>query len=325
MHANRPNAICVTGTMHGILLQAQKVNEPPFTFHEAITLFWHTVRDFAKGFAAHLPYLIVGVLVFVAFWLLSGLVQKIIVRVANKSNAIDGTLADLISRLSGGLVTIAGFLAACVIILPSFKPADIFTGLGISSVAIGFAFKDILQNFFAGVLLLWRRPFAIGDQIRVKEFEGTVEEINLRSTRLKTYDGERVILPNGDVYTSSIVVRTAYPKRRVKIDITIGYRDPIERSRTAIYDVLNGIDGVLKDPGPWVYVSDLGPSYIVLSVFFWTDSHQANVLKVSDEVITKIQIALNETGVDLPYPHSVVILQNRPEPQVAMMRPSKPA
>lgn len=107
------------------------------------------------------------------------------------------------------MVTVLGLFVAAVVILPTFKPGDLVTGLGITSVVIGFAFKDVLQNFFAGVLILWRRPFVVGDQIKVKEYEGTVEEINVRSTRLKTYDGERAVLPNGEVYTNAILVRTA--------------------------------------------------------------------------------------------------------------------
>ena len=75
---------------------------------------------------------------------------------------------------------------------------------------------------FAGILILWRQPFRVGDQIRVLDYEGTVEEINVRSTRLKTYDGERAVLPNGDVYTSAILVRTAYPQRRVRFTVGIG-------------------------------------------------------------------------------------------------------
>jgi len=130
-------------------------------------------------------------------------------------------------------------------------------------------YEDILQNFFAGLLILWRRPFRVSDQIRVKDFEGTVEEINMRSTRLKTYDGEWVILPNGDVYTSSILVRTAYDQRRLKFVVGIGYPDSIEEARQVIHDVLAGIEGVLDEPAPWVYASELAGSSVNLTVYFW--------------------------------------------------------
>ncbi|QKZ11313.1 mechanosensitive ion channel family protein [Spirosoma sp. KUDC1026] len=301
------------------------VNEPPFTLNDGFVLFWRTVRDFLKGSVERLPYLLVGLFVFLLFWVLGKVVQKVINKVAVQTHAIDNMLANLVSRIVGMLITILGFLVACVVIFPSFKPGDIIAGLGITSVAIGFAFKDILQNFFAGLLILWRRPFRVGDQIRVKEFEGTVEDINMRSTRLKTYDGERVILPNGDVYTSSITVRTAFDKRRVKFVVGIGYPDSIEEARQVIHHVLAGVDGVLTEPAPWVYVSELAGSSVNLTVYFWTESHQANVLKISDQVVTQIKLALDKASIDMPYPHTVVLLEQQPSGPAILSRPALPA
>ena len=301
--------------------QPERVNQPPFTINDGITLFWGTIRDFLKGTAERLPYLIVGVLVFFFFWLLAKLLKKGINKVAQRSDAINDMLASLIARIVGALVNVFGFLMACVIIIPSFKPGDIIAGLGISTVAIGFAFKDILQNYFAGLLILWRQPFKVGDQIRVKDYEGTVEEINMRSTRLKTYDGERAILPNGDVYTSVMLVKTAYDKRRMKFVVGIGYPDSIEEARQVIHDVLDGIEGVLKDPAPWVYVTELAGSSVNLTVFFWAGSQQANVLKVSDKVATGIKLALDKASIDMPFPHTVVLLEKQPDGPAVLSRP----
>ena len=292
--------------------QPDRVNEPPFTINDGITLFWRTIRDFLKGTAERLPYILVGIFIYLLFLVVSRLLKKGINKVARRSDAINDTLASLIGRIVGALINVFGFLMACVIIIPSFKPGDIIAGLGISTVAIGFAFKDILQNYFAGLLILWRQPFTVGDQIRVKDFEGTVEEINMRSTRLKTYDGERAILPNGDVYTSVMLVRTAYDKRRAKFVVGIGYPDSIDEARQVIHGVLNGIEGVLKDPAPWVYVSELAGSSVNLTVYFWAESQQANMLKVSDQVATGIKNALDKASIDMPFPHTVVLLENQP-------------
>ena len=96
--------------------------------------------------------------------------------------------------------------SACLIAVtaafPSFTPADLVGALGIGGVAIGFAFKDIFQNYLAGLLILVTRPFVVGDQIRFKDYEGTVEDIQTRATFIKTYDGRRVIIPNGDLNTN---------------------------------------------------------------------------------------------------------------------------
>jgi small-conductance mechanosensitive channel len=164
----------------------------------------------------------------------------------------------------------------------------------------------VLQNFFAGILILWRRPFIVGDEIKIREFEGTVEDITTRSTRVRTYDGERAVLPNGDVYTHAILVRSAYESRRVRLMVGIGYKDSIESARKIIHEVLRKTEGVQTDPGPWVYVSELAPSSVNFLIYFWTASSQANVLALIDEVTTGIKLALDRANIDIPYPQIVV-------------------
>ena len=128
------------------------------------------------------------------------------------------------------LVIIVGFMLAATVVVPSLKPGDLISGLGVSSVAIGFAFKDILQNWLAGVLILIRQPFEVKDQIEVNGFEGTVERIETRATIIKTYDGQRVVVPNSDIYTNSIIVKTAHEKRRSQYDVGIGYGDNLREA-----------------------------------------------------------------------------------------------
>ncbi len=270
---------------------------------------WRTLNGMIQSLLARAPYILVALLVFLGF-LIAARVFRRVVHAAGVRTRLDVTLADLLGRIVSFTLTVLGLFVAAVIIFPSFKPGDLVAGLGITSVAIGFAFKDVLQNFFAGVLILWRRPFVVGDQIRVKEYEGTVEDINVRSTRLKTYDGERAVLPNGDVYTSAILVRTAYDKRRVRFTVGIGYPDSIEEARETIHRVLRETEGVLYDPGPWVYVTELAPSSVNFTVYFWAESHQANVLAVSDRVATGIKLALDAAQIDMPYPHTVVLFHD---------------
>ena len=272
---------------------------------------WRSLQSFWTSFLKQVPYIVVGVLVFALFLLIARLVSRAIVT-AGQRTRLHNNLAQVLSRLASATVTILGLFVAAVVVFPAFKPGDLITGLGITSVAIGFAFKDILQNFFAGLLILWRQPFTVGDQIRSGEFEGTVEEINIRSTLLKTYDGERAVLPNGDVYTRAILVRTAYDKRRVRFVVGVGYPDSLEKARSILREVVEKSAGVLANPGPWVYVSELAPSSVNFTVFFWVEPLQSNVLLVSDRVATAIKLALDAAHIDMPYPHTVVLMQNSP-------------
>ncbi len=133
----------------------------------------------------------------------------------------------------------------------------------------------------------------------------------MRSTRLRTYDGERAVLPNAQVYTSPILVRTAFDNRRVRFIVGIGYTDSIKDARRTIEDLLKGTDGVLQDPGPWVYVSELAPSSVNFTVYFWVaPPDNASVLRVSNAVATAIKLKLDEAGIDIPYPHNVVLFHD---------------
>ncbi len=262
------------------------------------------------GLLERLPYLAVALVVVLLFYGAGRLVGRA-AHEAGERTRLDVQLADLFGRLAVVLITAFGVLVAAVIVFPSFTPAGLVQGLGVTSVAVGFAFKDILQNFFAGILILLRKPFVVGDQIAVNGHEGTVEEINTRSTRLKTYDGERVILPNGDVYTSSIVVRTAYPTRRVTFTVGIGYADSIETARATILRVVAAAEGVLADPGPWAYVSELAGSSVNFTVYFWTHAQQATVLAVRDRVATAIKEGLDAAHIDMPFPHTVLLFHDQ--------------
>lgn len=272
-------------------------------------IVWEVFSQLFARLMAHLPYLILGFVVFVLFLVVARLVKRILIT-AGRRTRLDLTLADLLGRLASAFTIILGLFVAAVVIFPTFNPGDLIAGLGITSVVIGFAFKDVLQNFFAGILILWRRPFIVGDEIKVGTYEGTVEEITTRSTRVKTYDGERAVLPNGDVYTNAVLVRTAYNNRRVRLNVGIGYKDSIERARSIIREVLKKTEGVMHEPAPSVFVSELAPSSVNFNVFFWTNSRQTSVLRVIDSATTAIKLALDEAGIDIPYPHTVVLSQS---------------
>ena len=274
-----------------------------------LSFVWYTIRGLWYELLARLPYIMVALVALLLF-VLAGRLVKIALTTAGRRTRFDLTLSDLLGRLASAFGTVLGLFVAAVIIFPTFRPVDLIAGLGITSIVIGFAFRDVLQNFFAGLLILWRRPFVVGDEIKAGEYEGTVEEITARSTRLRTYDGERAVLPNAQIYTNALLVRSAYSARRIRLGVGIGYPDSIESGRSIIHQVLKKTEGVLEQPGPWVYVTELAPSSVNFNVYFWTESHQFNVLEISDRVITGIKLALDKAGIDIPYPHRVVLLHN---------------
>jgi small-conductance mechanosensitive channel len=161
------------------------------------------------------------VIVFCLFYGASLLANRLIIRTARRHRR---NLGVVFARLVGAGIILLGFLVGFSIAAPSFQASDLIKILGIGSVAIGFAFQNILQNFLAGLPLLWTEPFRVGDQIRLDNFEGTVEAIETRATTIKTYDGRRVVIPNADLFTHAVTINTAFDSRRWDYEATVQVR-----------------------------------------------------------------------------------------------------
>ncbi|MEL6902271.1 MAG: mechanosensitive ion channel family protein, partial [Cyanobacteria bacterium J06606_4] len=217
-------------------------------------------------------------------------------------------------RLAQGVLVILGFLIAATIVFPSFQPADAFATLGIGGVAIGFAFKDILQNFLAGILILLTEPFQLDDQIIFGDYEGTVEHIETRATTIRTYDGRRVVIPNAELFTNAVMVNTAYDRRRLQYDIGIGYGDNIAQAKEIILETLRSHDEVLKNPEPEALVVELAGSTINIRARWWIEPpRRADVVASKDWVLENVCNKLVEAGIDLPFPTQQILFHDQTE------------
>ncbi|UWQ21203.1 mechanosensitive ion channel family protein [Jannaschia sp. W003] len=211
-------------------------------------------------------------------------------------------------------IWIAGFLLAATIVVPTLRPGDLIAGLGIGSVAIGFAFKDILQNMLAGILILVRQPFEVGDQIISSHgHEGTVEQIETRATFIRTYDGRRVVIPNSDIYTNPVVVQTAFETRRSEYDVGIGYGDDFAEAIRIAVEAMQGVAGVLADPGPEALAWELADSAKVVRIRWWTKSPRKDQVHVFSDVIQAVCSAYEEAGIDMPFPTQVTLWHDQTE------------
>ena len=220
------------------------------------------------------------------------------------------SFAEVISKLVGWSVLGLAVLAAMAITFPSVKPVDLLAGLGFFSLAIGFAFQDILENTLSGVLLLFRQPFRSGDQIEVREQTGTVEAITIRETRLRTFDGQLVLIPNRDVYKSVIRVQTHFELRRLAFVVGIAYEnDPAEASRVIVRSLL-GVAGVAADPPPEALAVELAASTVNIEVWLWTAPTQHEAVTVLDRSIVATKSGLDAVGIEMPA--EIVVLQGSP-------------
>lgn len=213
------------------------------------------IQEMIQGAIKLLPNLVIGIVVFIIFLLLGKFIRGVIRKQTKDKQTRN--IGLVLGRLAQGALIILELLIAASIVLPNFVPADILASLGIGGVAIGFAFKDILQNFLAGILILLTEPFQIDDQIIFNDYEGTVERIETRATSIRTYDGRRVVIPNAELFTNSVMVNTAYDRRRLQYDIGIGYGDDIQKAKKIILEVLKEHGEILENPNPEAIVVEL--------------------------------------------------------------------
>jgi small-conductance mechanosensitive channel len=201
---------------------------------------------------------------------------------------------------------VVGILIASVIAFPGLNLGDIIATLGLSSVAIGFAFQDIFKNFLAGILILIHQPFNIDDQIIVEDYEGTVEGIDIRTTKIRTYQGELVLIPNSTIFTSAVQVRTAYNSRRTDLMVGLDYNTSLTKAVSLIENTITKVEGVLDNPYPEIDVVNFGGSSIDLIVRYWTLSQQQKVRQAQTKAIIAIKQICDQENINIPYPISTV-------------------
>jgi len=177
---------------------------------QRLSTAWDSANHIVSTFVKLLPNLVLAFVVFTAFVILARICKWIFERMG-KHRQMRRNAAILLGRLVQLIVLIAGILIAIPIISPSFTFGNLITTLGISTVAIGFAFQNILQNFLAGILLLLHEPFQVGDHITVSGFEGEVKQIQSRATIVETKDATHVVIPNSTLFLNPVVVRDNRP------------------------------------------------------------------------------------------------------------------
>jgi small-conductance mechanosensitive channel len=271
------------------------------------------LRDLAEFALILLPGLLLGLLVLGLFIAVGRGVQAGMMHAAERRGHGRG-VGIVLGRVGYGFCLLLGILIGTSIAFPTVGAADLLSLLGIGGVAIGFAFRDILQNSLAGVLILLTRPFRIGDQVVAGGYEGTVEDIQVRATTIRTYDNRRAVIPNTDLFTDKVLVNTAYERRRLKIRIGIGYGDDIALAKQVMERAAHSASGVLADPPPRALVAELGDSAILIDLYVWIDPPQrAEALEVIDQVLERVKPALVQAGVDLPYPTTQVLFHDQTE------------
>lgn len=276
-----------------------------------LSMIWQDLHLMFYKFIQVIPVILLGLFTFAFFIIMGKIIRNLIKKMMRNQRGYN--IGLVLARLVQWVFIITGFLIALAIIFPSITSADLLAGLGFGSIALGFAFKDILQNYLAGILILLQQPFRIGDEIRYKYFEGSVEFIDTRTTVIKSYDGRQILIPNGEIYTNAIIVNTAYNQRCTEYDIGVGCSDDLQKASDIILTVLKNISEIMKDPEPEVLVIALDDFKNQLRARWWTTPRQIDVLRISSQVLQKIKQELYNSGIDIPFPTQVILLHDQTE------------
>jgi small conductance mechanosensitive channel len=269
-----------------------------------------TINELVHNFWERVPYLVIALIVFLFFWMLSRLFKLFVRKALDNRTKNKQNLVLVLNRIGSTFIIFVGFMIALVVAIPGFTPGQLISALGIGSVAIGFAFKDVFQNLLSGILLLLSEPFRIGDEIVSGSFEGTVEDIQIRATYIRTGDGRRIVIPNANLFTNAVTVNTAFIKRRCAFDVGIGYDDDIEEAKKIILATLDKIRTVESDPIPTVQVKLLGDFAVILTVKWWIDVKDVTLSYSIDEVQVLVKKVLSAKGISIPYPTQQLLVNN---------------
>jgi small-conductance mechanosensitive channel len=247
---------------------------------------------------AALPLLLIAILiVLLARWLGRVLSRRTHwLRLRSPNPYMEG----LVRRVVQFLVLLAGILVALDLLGATALVGAVLGSAGVVGLVLGFAFRDIAENYIAGVLLSLRQPFTPGDHVVIEGREGKVAALNARTTILITLDGSELRLPNALVFKSVILNYSRNPKRRFEFTIPIDQAESIRAAQQLALAEIASIDGVLAEPAPAALVHEYGAKGITLRYFGWVDQHQSDLNKVRSEAIRRVKGAFGKAGIEPP-------------------------
>lgn len=287
---------------HNMSATASKVAESVGIDSEQLSGFADTAMEYAQLYA---PKLAVAVVIFIVGWILIKILLSGM-RKLFKAKGFDVTLESFLLSFTGILLKV--ILGITVISTLGIEMTTFVAVLGAAGLAIGLALSGTLQNFAGGVMLLIFRHYKVGDWVEVQGFSGTVKEIQIFNTILKTPDNKTIIIPNAPISSDSLVNYSTEPKRRVDFTVGIGYDDDIDQAKKVILDVISADERVHKDPEPFIALSELADSSVNFAVRVWADS--GDYWGIYFDNLEAFKKALDANNISIPFPQRDVHLHN---------------
>ncbi|WP_209428502.1 mechanosensitive ion channel family protein, partial [Pararhodobacter sp. SW119] len=266
-----------------------------------LTPTWRELERLVERAQWFVPLTVVSLLILLVFWLLSRGVAKL-ARSMLRQRLSSPLLVDIAARALALPVILIGLYLVLQLAGLTRLAVTVLGGTGLVGIVLGLAFRDIAENSLASILLSVRNPFRTGDWIQLGEYQGIVQNLNMRTTILMTMDGNHVQIPNSLVYKSVITNFSTNPGRRAEFDVGIGNSNSIVKAQELIIQALRAHPAVLHNPEPAAIVDELGPATVTIRVQFWFDGKSYSIFKVRSSLMRQVKRALEDAAVSTPAP-----------------------
>lgn len=277
------------------------------------------------------PITAISLVILLIFWL-SARGAAAVARRLLKHRLTSPLLADIAARAAALLVFLIGIYLVLQVAGLTRLAVTVLGGTGLVGIIVGLAFREIAENSLASILLSVRNPFRSGDWIEIGEYQGIVQNLNMRTTILLTLDGNHIQIPNSLVFKSVVTNFSSNPNRRAEFLVGIGYENSIAEAQDLIIATLERHPAILDTPEPAAIVHELGPSSINIRVQFWFDGKSNSIFRLRSSVMRQVKRALQQAGISMPAPvHEVIFPQGVPfhraavEAGVIEAAPARPA
>ena len=278
------------------------MNSPIDDSLSTIEILINQLQNMWEGTVQLLPSLAIAIVVLTITWLIARFASGIAERLTAKTS-MRKSLQELIETLVRLTIWLVGLMASLTILLPGLTPSSLVAGLGIGTVAIGFAFQDIFENFLAGILIMVREKMRIGDYIECEGIEGRVEQISLRESHIRLLSNELTVVPNSILFKNPVRILTDADQRRHEIVAGVSYDSDLEQAQEVIREAVKSSDHVDVERGIDVYAREFNSSSVDFTVRWWSGAQRRDMHQSRDSVIRSIYAALNKAGIEIPFPY----------------------
>ncbi len=268
---------------------------------------WFDAERARTLLTAAVPRIVSALIVLGIFWVVWRSTRPLLRNILVRAGFAPALIEMLVDGLWKAAIAIVAMITSASQV--GINVAAALAGLGVAGIAIGFAAQETVANMIAGFLVFWDRPFKIGDYITTQDRYGRVQEITMRTTRIRTMENTYVVIPNKQIIGDMMVNHSLYGEMRINVPIGIAYKEKIAEARAVLLPVINAVPGVLKTPAADVVTWSLGDSSVNLQARAWiADASMERPTQFA--ILEACKVALDDAGIEIPFPHLQLFVEN---------------